>query len=128
MPSVLISGASIAGPSLAYWLRRHGFDVTVVERSPALRGGGQPIDIRGVALDVVARMGLAAQVEAHRTHIMGANVLDPNGAEVARHSDRMTLPAPRSTTGSATSSRRSAISAPRSPSNSRTAPRGRSIM
>jgi len=36
---VLISGASIAGPALAHWLGRHGFDVTVVEIAPALREG-----------------------------------------------------------------------------------------
>src|SRR2546428_177994 len=50
MSTVLISGASIAGPALAFWLRRHGFDVTVVEKSHTLRGGGYPIDIRGTAL------------------------------------------------------------------------------
>nr|WP_255255368.1 NAD-binding protein [Bacillus pseudomycoides] len=37
--SVLISGASIAGTALAYWLHRYGFDVTVIERAPALRTG-----------------------------------------------------------------------------------------
>jgi len=88
MPSVLISGASIAGPSLAYWLRRRGCDVVVVERSPVLRGGGQPVDIRGVALDVVARMGIKTQVEGRRTRIVGANVLDPGGVEIERHTDR----------------------------------------
>lgn len=62
--SVLISGASIAGPTLAYWLDRYGFDVTVVERAPAVRSGGYPIDIRGTAIDVVERMGLRSQVEA----------------------------------------------------------------
>jgi 2-polyprenyl-6-methoxyphenol hydroxylase-like FAD-dependent oxidoreductase len=46
---VLISGASIAGPALAHWLRRFGFRATVVERSPGLRPGGQAIDLRGVA-------------------------------------------------------------------------------
>ncbi|GAB3877658.1 hypothetical protein GCM10027612_00830 [Microbispora bryophytorum subsp. camponoti] len=45
--SVLISGASIAGPAVAYWLRRHGFAPTVVERAPALREGGQAVDFRG---------------------------------------------------------------------------------
>jgi 2-polyprenyl-6-methoxyphenol hydroxylase-like FAD-dependent oxidoreductase len=66
MTSVLISGASIAGPALAFWLRRRGFDVTVVEKSHALRGGGYPIDIRGTALGVVDRMGLLPRLrEAH---------------------------------------------------------------
>lgn len=84
MPSVLISGASIAGPALAFWLRRYGFSVTVVERNPGLRPGGQPIDIRGAALQVVARMGLKGQVEARRTRMSGANVLDRTGKEVSR--------------------------------------------
>jgi 2-polyprenyl-6-methoxyphenol hydroxylase-like FAD-dependent oxidoreductase len=98
MPSVLVSGASIAGPSLAFWLRRHGFDVVVVERCPAIRGGGQPIDIRGAALDVVMEMGLRASVEVHRTHFGGANVLDPKGVEIERHTDR-TLSAGRHESG-----------------------------
>jgi 2-polyprenyl-6-methoxyphenol hydroxylase-like FAD-dependent oxidoreductase len=46
---ILISGASVAGPALAYWLTRHGFNVTVVERSPGLRGGGYAVDFRGAA-------------------------------------------------------------------------------
>ncbi len=66
MSTVLISGASIAGPTLAFWLRRHGFDVTVVEKSHTLRGGGYPIDIRGTAVNVVERMGLLPRLrEAH---------------------------------------------------------------
>ncbi|CAM3980427.1 FAD-dependent monooxygenase [Nocardiopsis rhodophaea] len=56
--SVLISGASIAGPALAYWLRAHGFTPTVLERAPRLRHGGYAIDVRGTAVDVVERMGL----------------------------------------------------------------------
>jgi 2-polyprenyl-6-methoxyphenol hydroxylase-like FAD-dependent oxidoreductase len=67
MASVLISGASIAGPVLAFWLRRAGVDVTVVERAPAVRGGGYPIDLRGVAVDVIERMGLLEPIEAART-------------------------------------------------------------
>ena len=98
MPSVLISGASIAGPALAFWLRHYGFSVTVVERNASLRPGGQPIDIRGVALEVVARMGLKEQAEAQRTRLAGANVLDPIGNEIARHTDR-TLSAGRHDSG-----------------------------
>ena len=48
--SVLISGASIAGPALANWLNQYGFDVTVVERADAIRSGGYPIDVRGTAI------------------------------------------------------------------------------
>ncbi len=76
--SVLISGASIAGPALAYWLARRGFDVTVVERAGALRSGGYPVDLRGPAIDVVARMGLlpqlrAAHVDSRRMTFVGAD-------------------------------------------------------
>ena len=55
---VLVSGASIGGPAVAYWLARAGFAVTVVEHAPQVRGGGYPIDIRGAAVEVVRRMGL----------------------------------------------------------------------
>jgi len=65
---VLISGASVAGPVTAYWLRRSGFRVTVVERAPALRKtGGHAVDLFAPALDIVERMGLIDQVEALRT-------------------------------------------------------------
>ena len=47
---ILISGASVAGPALAWWLARHGFRPTVVERAPQLRGGGYAVDFRGAAL------------------------------------------------------------------------------
>ena len=63
---VLISGASVAGPALAYWLHRYGFDVTVVEKASAPRGGGYPIDVRGTALEVVERMGVLPRLrDAH---------------------------------------------------------------
>ncbi|MGW7664168.1 FAD-dependent monooxygenase [Streptomyces sp. NPDC054756] len=63
---VLISGASIAGPTLAYWLDRYGFEVTVLEKAAAVRGGGYAIDIRGTAREVVDRMGLLPRLrEAH---------------------------------------------------------------
>ncbi|HUR49330.1 MAG TPA: FAD-dependent monooxygenase, partial [Acidimicrobiales bacterium] len=64
---VLISGASIAGPALAYWLDRYGFEVTVVEKNATVRGGGYAIDIRGTARDVVDRMGLMPQLR--RAHV-----------------------------------------------------------
>ena len=88
MTSVLISGASVAGPTLAYWLAKHGFSVTVVEQTPGLRPGGQAIDIRGVALEVVSRMGLLPAVEAHRTRLQGASALDRAGKEIFRTSER----------------------------------------
>ncbi|WIX91288.1 FAD-dependent monooxygenase [Amycolatopsis sp. DG1A-15b] len=65
---ILISGASIAGPVLAYWLTRHGFDVTVVERAPALRKtGGHAVDLFRPAMDITERMGVLPRVEALAT-------------------------------------------------------------
>jgi len=81
--SVLISGASIAGPALAYWLNRYGFDVTVVERSPAVRSGGYPIDIRGAATDVIERMGLLKAVQAAHIESRGLTFVDANGRDIA---------------------------------------------
>jgi 2-polyprenyl-6-methoxyphenol hydroxylase-like FAD-dependent oxidoreductase len=76
---VLVAGASIAGPALAHWLRRRGADVTVVERSVELRPGGQAVDARGVAKEVIARMGLDAAVRAARTDTAGAYTVDADG-------------------------------------------------
>jgi 2-polyprenyl-6-methoxyphenol hydroxylase-like FAD-dependent oxidoreductase len=61
--TVLISGASIAGPTLAYWLKRYGFTPTVVERSPALRRGGFPIDVRNAAVEIAKRMGIWSDLQ-----------------------------------------------------------------
>ncbi|GEB54252.1 MULTISPECIES: FAD-dependent monooxygenase [Streptomyces] len=84
---VLISGASVAGPALAYWLHRYGFHVTVVERAPALRPGGQAIDVRGPALDVAARMGVLDEIRDHATDLRGMSVLDESGTEVFRSTE-----------------------------------------
>jgi 2-polyprenyl-6-methoxyphenol hydroxylase-like FAD-dependent oxidoreductase len=65
---ILISGASIAGPVLAYWLTRHGFDVTVVERAPTLRKtGGHAVDLFRPAMEISAKMGVLPRVEARAT-------------------------------------------------------------
>ena len=80
MTSVLISGASIAGPALAYWLRHYGYDVTIVEKADALRGGGYPIDIRGTALDVVDRMGLLPALREAHVHTRKISFLNPDGS------------------------------------------------
>jgi 2-polyprenyl-6-methoxyphenol hydroxylase-like FAD-dependent oxidoreductase len=76
---VLISGAGIAGPALAYWLSRAGFEVTIVERAPGPRPGGQAVDIRGAARDVVERMGLLATIKAARLDERGFAFVDEHG-------------------------------------------------
>jgi len=80
--TVLISGASIAGPALAYWLDRYGFDVTVVERADAIRSGGYPIDVRGTAIDVVEQMGMLAQLQAAHIDSRKLTFVDAEGAPI----------------------------------------------
>ncbi|MCM2576695.1 FAD-dependent monooxygenase [Streptomyces meridianus] len=87
MQTVLISGGGIAGPVLAYWLRHHGCEATVIERAPGPRPGGQAVDIRGVALDVVERMGLLAPARDARTRMRGMSILDPEGHEIDRSTE-----------------------------------------
>ncbi|WP_406135302.1 FAD-dependent oxidoreductase [Streptomyces sp. NBC_01089] len=81
--TILISGASIAGPSLAYWLDRYGFEVTVVEKAPAMRGGGYAIDVRGTARDVADRMGLLPQLRRAHVDTRKISFLDADGGVVA---------------------------------------------
>ncbi|MDQ0378768.1 FAD-dependent monooxygenase [Amycolatopsis thermophila] len=85
---VLISGASIAGPALAHWLSRYGFEVTVVERAPGARPGGQALDVRGPALDVAERMGVLEKMRACTTEMRGMSVVDPDGNEIYRTTER----------------------------------------
>ena len=80
---ILISGASMAGPSLAYWLVRGGHEVTVVERAVGPRLGGSPIDVRGPAVDVADRMGLLPAIKEARTRTEGIEYVDTRGRRVA---------------------------------------------
>ncbi|OLP04200.1 FAD-dependent oxidoreductase [Mycolicibacterium porcinum] len=82
---VLISGASIAGPVLAYWLSRHGVDVTVVERSPALRKtGGHAVDLFRPAMEISERMGVLPEIEAHATGTTEMVIHRPGASRPAR--------------------------------------------
>jgi 2-polyprenyl-6-methoxyphenol hydroxylase-like FAD-dependent oxidoreductase len=60
--SVLISGAGIAGPTLAFWLRIAGFQPTLIEQAPAPRRGGYVIDFWGLGYDIAERMGLIEEI------------------------------------------------------------------
>ena len=99
MTRVLISGASIAGPALAFWLRRAGWEPVVVERAPALRTGGQNIDIRGAAREAIRRMGIDGAVAAGTTGEEGTEFIGSSGQVVAA------FPAGTSDTGGATGER-----------------------
>jgi 2-polyprenyl-6-methoxyphenol hydroxylase-like FAD-dependent oxidoreductase len=88
--SVLISGASVAGPALAFWLHRYGFRPTIVERAPAVRPGGYAVDFRGASVRVLERMGLLAQVQAVQTRIGAITIVDRNNKKVASMPDGFT--------------------------------------
>lgn len=90
MTNVLISGASIAGLTLAYWLREYGFAPTLIERTPEFRPGGQSVDLRGVAVEVADRMGLQHALREGRLPALGMTMLDLSGRELSR-TDSMTL-------------------------------------
>src|ERR1700677_40246 len=81
--NILISGASAAGPSLAYWLHHHGFNPTVVERSPALRAGGYAIDLRGAAVQVAERMGILADARKASTDLREVLFVDSKNQTLA---------------------------------------------
>jgi 2-polyprenyl-6-methoxyphenol hydroxylase-like FAD-dependent oxidoreductase len=75
---VLVSGASIAGPSLAFWLQKYGFEVSVVERSPSLRLGGQNIDVKGAARKIAQKMGIEEAILGANTGEVGLQFVDRN--------------------------------------------------
>ena len=81
--NILISGASIAGPALAYWLRCYGFHPTVVEKEPALREGGYKVDIRGAAVEVLAHMNLLTAVRQESIDMQGASYVNRAGTRLA---------------------------------------------
>ncbi|MCH1868179.1 FAD-dependent monooxygenase [Nocardioides sp. CFH 31398] len=82
-PRVLVTGASIAGPTLAWGLDRAGFEVTLLERSPEPRRAGQNIDVRGLGREVVRRMGLEGEVMANLTGEKGTRFVDRSGSPYA---------------------------------------------
>ncbi|WP_436760224.1 FAD-dependent monooxygenase [Streptosporangium sp. V21-05] len=82
-PSILISGASISGPALAYWLNAAGWSTTVVERFDGPRDAGQNIDIRGASREVVRRMGIEDALFATATGEEGTEIVDDRGRTVA---------------------------------------------
>jgi 2-polyprenyl-6-methoxyphenol hydroxylase-like FAD-dependent oxidoreductase len=82
-PRILISGASVAGPALAYWLVRAGCKVTVVERAPSLRIEGQGIDVRDSARDVIKRMGVFDRILDKSSKEEGIRLVDKHNRSLA---------------------------------------------
>ncbi|MCD5970159.1 FAD-dependent monooxygenase [Pseudomonas sp. CDFA 550] len=81
---ILITGASIAGCATAWWLAKQNCDVTVVEQAPAFRDGGQNVDVRGPAREVLRLMGLEQAVKDHNTGERGIAWVDNQNTTVAR--------------------------------------------
>lgn len=84
--NILISGAGVAGLTLAYWLKQYGFNPTLVEKHPSLRVGGYKIDLRGVALEILKRMGIYSTIVENRTAITHAICIDKAGNQVTQMS------------------------------------------
>jgi 2-polyprenyl-6-methoxyphenol hydroxylase-like FAD-dependent oxidoreductase len=87
---VLISGASVAGPTLAFWLSRYGYDVTVVERSPGIRPGGYAVDFRGTAMQVLEGMALVDEVKKYETRTGSITMVNEKNKVVAKLPDGFT--------------------------------------
>ena len=82
--SILISGASIAGPTLAYWLKRYGFNPTVIERAPQLREGGYPIDVRNEAVQVAKLMGIWSRLQQEKTNFGEISFVNERNQRISR--------------------------------------------
>ena len=80
---ILVTGASIAGPTTAYWLTRYGFEVILVERSPELRLGGQNIDVKGPARDISRRMGIESAIAGKNTTEVGLRFVNTRNKTIA---------------------------------------------
>lgn len=80
---ILVTGAGIAGPTLAYWLLRAGHQVTLVERAPQLRRGGYVVDFWGAGFDVAERMGIVPELRARGYVFTEARSVDRRGRRIA---------------------------------------------
>ncbi|ASN51047.1 FAD-dependent monooxygenase [Sinomonas sp. R1AF57] len=79
---VLICGAGIAGPTLAYWLARHGFRPTVVERATGVRSSGNPVDVHGPATEAARSMGILGRLRDAATHAPALAFVTPSGGRI----------------------------------------------
>jgi 2-polyprenyl-6-methoxyphenol hydroxylase-like FAD-dependent oxidoreductase len=81
--SVLVSGASFAGLSTAYWMHQLGYAVTVVEIGKALKMGGTPVNIEGETIGIAQRMGLLDKIQASTLPARPVEFVDAGGARTA---------------------------------------------
>ncbi|HEY7229035.1 MAG TPA: FAD-binding domain [Pseudolabrys sp.] len=81
--TVLISGAGIGGPTLAYWLKAAGFVPTIIEHASTLRSGGYVIDFWGLGYDIAERMGLIEEINRAGYHIRDMRIVDAEGTRIS---------------------------------------------
>jgi 2-polyprenyl-6-methoxyphenol hydroxylase-like FAD-dependent oxidoreductase len=89
MRTILIVGAGIAGPTLAFWLKAAGFEPTLLERAPGLRAGGYVIDFWGLGYDIAERMGLIAEINSGGYQVKEMRVVDDAGRRLAGFGTRV---------------------------------------
>ncbi len=75
----VINGGGIAGPTLAYWLRRLGHDVLLIEEAPSIRTGGYVVDFWGVGYDVAEKMGLLPRIHELGYRVREVRLVDERG-------------------------------------------------
>ncbi|NUU07264.1 FAD-binding domain [Leifsonia sp. C5G2] len=80
---VLIVGAGIAGPTLAYWLQRTGHEPTLIESAPQLRQGGYLVDFWGAGFDVAERMGITDRILERGYRVREVREVDEGGRRIA---------------------------------------------
>ncbi len=80
---VLISGAGIAGPTLAYWLAHYGLKPTLIETAPCLRTSGYVIDFWGAGFDIAERMGALPEIRRKGYMMREVRVVDRSGKRSA---------------------------------------------
>ena len=81
--TVLIAGAGISGPTLAFWLKAAGFEPTLIERAPKLRASGYVIDFWGLGYDIAERMDLASDIERTGYHMREMRIVNDRSERVA---------------------------------------------
>jgi 2-polyprenyl-6-methoxyphenol hydroxylase-like FAD-dependent oxidoreductase len=81
--SVLVSGASFAGLTTAWWMNNLGYSVTVVEIARGVRRGGTPVNIRDGVIDVVKRMNLLERIISASLPPRPVTFLDAHGVPLS---------------------------------------------
>ncbi|HLZ00654.1 MAG TPA: FAD-binding domain [Bradyrhizobium sp.] len=89
MKTILISGAGIAGPTLAFWLRAAGFGPTLIERAPRIRTSGYVIDFWGLGYDIAERMGLIEEINRVGYRVKETRIVDDAGRRRAGFGTRV---------------------------------------